>query len=88
MDDVYSPYYAGIGLPYGQVLEQWREIADTLGVPSGPLRPEDPFGKDAGTCVFRRSRTIAILNALLAPATRSPCTTTSIRRGVSAFGPH
>jgi hypothetical protein len=48
-DAVYSRFYAGSGLPNGQVLQLWHEIAETLGVPSGRLRPEDRFGKNVGT---------------------------------------
>jgi hypothetical protein len=51
LDDeaVYSRFYASSGLPNGPVLQLWHEIAETLGVPPGQLRPEDRFGKDVGT---------------------------------------
>lgn len=50
LDDegVYSRYYATSGLPKDQVLELWHEVADTLRVPAGQLRPEDRFGKNVG----------------------------------------
>lgn len=45
---IYSRFYASAGLPRGQVLELWGEVAETLGVPPNRLRPEDRFGKDVG----------------------------------------
>jgi hypothetical protein len=50
LDDegVYSRYYATSDLPKAQVLELWHEVAATLRVPAGQLRPEDRFGKDVG----------------------------------------
>ncbi len=50
LDDegVYSRYYATSGLPKARVLELWHEVAETLRVPAGQLRPEDRFGKNVG----------------------------------------
>ncbi len=50
LDDegVYSRYYATSGLPKDRVLELWHEVAETLRVPAGQLRPEDRFGKNVG----------------------------------------
>lgn len=48
-ETIYSRFYASAGLPRGQVIELWDEVAETLGVPSDRLRPEDRFGRDVGT---------------------------------------
>lgn len=48
LDDeaVYSRFYAG--LPKGEVLRTWHDVADTLRVPADRIRPEDRFGKEIG----------------------------------------
>ena len=48
-DAVYSRFYATAGLAKAEVLEVWHEVAETLRVPAGQLRPDDRFGKDVGT---------------------------------------
>jgi hypothetical protein len=48
-DAIYSNYYADAGYQKATVLELWNEIAATLKVPPGKLRPTDRFGKDIGT---------------------------------------
>jgi hypothetical protein len=45
-DTVYSRFYAG--LPKGEVLRTWHDVADTLRVPADRIRPEDRFGKEIG----------------------------------------
>lgn len=49
MDDVYARYYATSGLSEVSVIEVWQEVAKTLDLPPGKLRPGDRFGHDVGT---------------------------------------
>jgi hypothetical protein len=51
-DSIYSNYYADSGYDRATVLELWAEIAVTLRVPPGKLRPTDRFGKDIGSSLI------------------------------------
>jgi hypothetical protein len=50
LDDqaIYRLYYSGSVLSESEVIELWHEIADTLNMPAGMIRPSDVFGKDIG----------------------------------------
>lgn len=47
-DEIFQRFYASSSLEKGEVVELWREVAQTLGVPAERLRPTDRFGKDIG----------------------------------------
>ena len=47
-DEIYRSFYASSGLDKESVMELWHEIAKTLGISEGYLRPNDKFGKDIG----------------------------------------
>ncbi len=46
--DIYSAFYGDSGLPQSSVRDAWHEIADSLKLPAGKIRPTDRFGKDIG----------------------------------------
>jgi len=46
--DIYKQFYAGRDLDESAVRSAWNEIAETLRVPAGKLRPTDRFGADIG----------------------------------------
>lgn len=50
LDDlsVYQQFYATAQLMEQDVIMLWHEIADTLKVPAGKIRPTDIFGEDIG----------------------------------------
>ena len=50
LDDlsVYQQFYATAELMEPDVIMLWHEIADTLKVPAGKIRPTDVFGEDIG----------------------------------------
>jgi hypothetical protein len=43
LDEIYATFYAASSLDKEAVVRSWREIADTLHVPVGKLRPSDSF---------------------------------------------
>ena len=49
MHELFARYYASLGLSEASIAESWREIATTLKVPPGQLRPDDRFGAAVGT---------------------------------------
>jgi hypothetical protein len=48
MEGVYSSFFADSGIPKEVVFELWREVAKTLDLPSGKLRPQDRFDAELG----------------------------------------
>lgn len=69
LDDntVYFLFYANSGLPVSLVTELWHEIADTMGVLPGKLRPTDRFGHEIGKSFWITNEA---LDALAAVATK------------------
>lgn len=47
-EDIYRQYFLDSGLSQPIVLELWSEVAKTLGIPVGKLRPADRFGQELG----------------------------------------
>jgi hypothetical protein len=47
-EQVFENFYGDSGFDKVKVIELWLEIAQTLNVPSGQLRPTDRFGEDIG----------------------------------------
>jgi hypothetical protein len=45
-DEIYSHFFAGKNLPKELVLKLWNEVADSLHLPKGKLRPTDRFDKE------------------------------------------
>src|SRR5208283_2362757 len=45
-DEIYSRFFADKHLPKGLVLELWNEVADSLRLPKGKLRPSDRFDEE------------------------------------------
>jgi hypothetical protein len=45
-DEIYSRFFADKNLPKGLVLGVWNEVADSLRLPKGKLRPSDRFDKE------------------------------------------
>jgi hypothetical protein len=45
-DSIYSEFFAANNFPKGLVLELWNEVAGSLRVPPGKLRPTDRFDKE------------------------------------------
>jgi len=43
LDAIYFWYFAHRGLPRDQVIELWCEVAESLDLPAGKLRPSDRF---------------------------------------------
>lgn len=66
-DTIYSRFYADSGLTKTFVIELWHEIADTLGISPGKLRPTDRFGHEIG---ISYSITTEALDTLTAVAVR------------------
>jgi hypothetical protein len=44
-DQIYERYYGHSNLAKESVLRSWHEIAETLKLPAGKLRPDDRFGE-------------------------------------------
>ena len=45
-DEIYEKYFSGQNIPKDIVAKLWVELADTLELPSGKLRPTDSFHSD------------------------------------------
>ncbi|OPX99483.1 MAG: hypothetical protein A4E62_00122 [Syntrophorhabdus sp. PtaU1.Bin002] len=63
-DTTYSLFYADSGLAAPFVAELWHEIADTLGVPPGKLRPTDRFGYEIGNSFWITTEALDTLAAI------------------------
>jgi hypothetical protein len=50
LDDeaIYRSFYESSGLPQDSIRDVWHEIAESLRLPAGKIRPMDRFGKDVG----------------------------------------
>lgn len=46
LDAIYHWFFAHRGLPRDLVLELWRAVAESLGLPAGQLRPSDRFDEE------------------------------------------
>lgn len=46
LDQIYSDFFAQRNLPKNQVCELWREVAESLRLPPGKLRPTDRFDQE------------------------------------------
>lgn len=47
-EQIFSQYFAQSGIAAPLVRELWHEVAETLHVPAGKLRPSDRFGHELG----------------------------------------
>jgi hypothetical protein len=45
---IYDTFYRTTGLPEASVRDAWHDIAQSLKLSAGQIRPEDRFGKDIG----------------------------------------
>jgi hypothetical protein len=57
---IYRTFYEGSGLPQASVVSAWHEIADSLRLPAGKIRPIDRFGKDIGKYLILSDRLDAL----------------------------
>ena len=46
LDEIYLQFFASMNLPKESFLELWNEVADSLRLPRGKLRPGDRFDKE------------------------------------------
>ena len=63
-DTIYSRFYADSGLTKTFVAELWHEIADTLGILPGKLRPTDRFGHEIGKSYWITTEALDTLTAV------------------------
>ena len=48
LETVYTEFFAAYRLPKELVLDLWKEVATSFGMPPGLLRPSDRFDKELG----------------------------------------